>query len=137
LDDEPLWLTFEDVAEIHDEQIRLYGGLAGIKDVNLVHGAIAAPGNLFLYEGQEDVLALAVKLCLALAKNHGFADGNKRTATAAMIEFLLINGYDIVVADEDPEAPTLGRWVEMLVRHDITAEQLRSYLRPFVIRRTA
>lgn len=135
MDDEPFWLTFEDVAEIHDEQLTLYGGLAGMKDANLVHSAIAAPRNLFHYEGQEDVLTLAVRLCLALAKNHGFADGNKRTATAAMIEFLLINGYDLLLADDDADQPVLGRWIEELVRGDVTAERLRSYLRPFVTRR--
>lgn len=78
--DEPLWLTYRDVLAIHDEQLRAFGGLAGVKDDNLIHSALASPRNTRLYEGEEDILSLAIRLCVALAKNHGFVDGNKRTA---------------------------------------------------------
>lgn len=125
-------MTFDDVAAIHDEQLRLFGGLPGLKDATLVHSALAAPRNTFWYEGQEDVLVLGIKLCFALAKNHGFADGNKRTATAAMIEFLAINGYDLLVPDDEPGTPILGQWVEKLVRDELTSEQLYDRLEHFV-----
>ena len=130
--DEPVWLAFDDVSQVHDQQLRLFGGLSGTKDDNLVQSALAAPRNVFLYEGQEDVLALAIKLCAAIAKNHGFNDGNKRTATAAMIEFLAVNGYDLVVPDDEPETPILGGWVEKLVQDQLTTEQLYDRLEHFL-----
>lgn len=130
--DEPLWLTYEDVVAIHRDQLRLFGGLPGVVDANLVHGAIAAPQNLFHYAGQGDLLVLAIKLCLSIAKDHGFADGNKRTATAAMIEFLAVNGYDLLIPDDEADTPILGQWVEKAVRGDLSADQLRNRLEPFI-----
>lgn len=132
LDVEPLWLTFADVCEIHDDQLSRFGGLAGTKDDNLVHSAVAAPRNLFLYEDEGDALVLAIKLCVALAKNHGFNDGNKRTAAVAMIEFLAIDGYDLLIPDDEPDAPLLGRWVEQAVIGELNTLQLYDRLKHFV-----
>jgi death-on-curing protein len=117
---EPLWLTFDDVQLIHDDQLQRYGGLAGVKDDNLVHSAIAAPRHYRDYEDVEDILALGIRLCFALAKNHGYVDVNKRIATAAMIEFLAINGYLLIMPDDEPETPLLGQMVEKLVASTLT-----------------
>lgn len=132
MDAEPLWLTFEDVSEIHDDQLARYGGLAGVKDDNLIHSALAAPQQYLHYEGIDDVLALAIRLCFALAKNHGFVDGNKRTATAAMIEFLAINGYLLIMPDDEPESPLLGEMIEKLVTNALNEHQLYERLAPFL-----
>lgn len=132
MDDEPFWLTFEDVRDIHDGQIARFGGLQGVKDDNVIHSAIAAPRNLFLYERVDDLLALAIHLCAALLRNHGFSDGNKRTATAAMIEFLAINGWDLVVPDDEPETPLLGQWIERLASGALTVDQIYERLMHFI-----
>jgi len=132
LDGEPVWLTFEDVRDIHAGQIERFGGLAGIRDENLVHSAAAAPRNLFHYEGVDDPLALAIHLCAAILRDHGFSDGKKRTAAAAMIEFPALNGWDLVVPDDEPETPLLGQWIEKLVSGKLTPEQLHDRLIHFV-----
>lgn len=133
MDAEPLWLTFADVDAIHAVQLTLPPhGLAGYKDDGLVRSAVVAPRNLFLYDGEDDILVLAIHLCFAIAKNHGFLDGNKRTAAAAMIEFLAINGYDLFVPDDDPEEPLLGRWVEKLVVGAYDVGQMYDLLEHFV-----
>jgi death-on-curing protein len=133
LGDEPIWLTLDDVREIHDEQIRLRGGLAGVKDEGLVDSAVAAPINLWQYEGVEDILALGIKLCMAIARNHGYADGNKRTATAAMIEFMVLNGYWLDVPDDNPAHPLLGQLVEQCVAREIDDVQLYARLDPYLL----
>ncbi|WP_375427361.1 type II toxin-antitoxin system death-on-curing family toxin [uncultured Sphingomonas sp.] len=125
-------MTANDVEMIHDRQLRAFGGLAGVKDPNLLHSAVAAPRNLFLYDEEEDVLALSVKLCFALAMNHPFVDGNKRTATSSMVEFLARNGLELLVPDDEAETPLLGQWIEKLVRGDLTSDQLLDRLEPFV-----
>lgn len=130
--DEPLWLTSEDVDAIHDQQLALHGGLPGYKDPGLVESALANPINLFHYESEDDVLRLGIRLCYALAKNHGFNDGNKRTAAFAMIEFLAINGFDLFVPDDEPDAPLLGRWVEGLASDEYTEAQIYDRLEHFV-----
>lgn len=132
MDAEPVWLTFEDVRDIHENQITRFGGLEGIKDENLVHSAVSAPINLFHYEGIDDPLVLGIHLCAAVAQNHAFNDGNKRTATAAMIEFLALNGWDLVVPDDEPDTPLLGQWVEKLVSGTLVPDQLHERLIHFV-----
>lgn len=111
---EPIWLTSEDVLIVHDDQIARYGGLAGIKDAGLIESAITAPRHVAHYEGERDVLMLALILCRALARNHPFLDGNKRTAAVAMLMFLELNGYELIISDDDAEAPMLGQMVELL-----------------------
>ena len=76
---EPLWLDLADVLDIHRGQLASFGGAEGVRDEDLVESALARPQNMFLYENVEDVLILATRLGVGLAKNHGFVDGNKRT----------------------------------------------------------
>jgi death-on-curing protein len=47
---------------------------------------------MYHYGGERDLLALAVRLGIGIAENHGFVDGNKRAGAFSMIEFLAING---------------------------------------------
>lgn len=97
-----------------------------------MRSAVVAPCNLYVYRGEDDILALAIHLCFAISKNHGFLDGNKRTAAAAMIEFLAINGYDLFVPDHDPDEPLLGRWIEKFVIGEYDAAQMYDLLEHFV-----
>jgi death-on-curing protein len=130
---EPLWLTFDRVCQIHDQQLVLHGGLAGFNEAGLVHSAIEAPHNEFLYSGEDNVLTLGISLCYALAKNHGFLDGNKRTAAFSMIEFMAINGFDLVVPDDNPEEPLLGHLVSNLTADIYDKDELYDILEPYVL----
>jgi death on curing protein len=132
LDAEPRWITFEEVVETNAEQIKLFGGLYGIRDEGAIKSAVANPQNLYHYEGQEDLLVLAVRTCMALARNHGFVDGNKRTAAVSMIAFLAVNGYDFVMNDDT----SLGRLIEAVIEGDMTEDDLVEHLDPFVVDRT-
>jgi death-on-curing protein len=91
-----IYLTLEDAIAIHDEQIRLFGGAAGIRDEGLILSALLRPQTG--YYG--DLIEEAAALWESLAMNHGFLDGNKRVAFACMIVFLDINGM-VIDADED------------------------------------
>lgn len=73
------WVAKDVVLAIHDRQIAEHGGTSGIRDVGLVDSALARPQNLDAY-GQPDIADLAAAYAYGIAKNHGFADGNKRTA---------------------------------------------------------
>jgi len=70
-------LTSDDVVQIHDRLIALYGGTRGI----LNHGTIeyvvtiASRADSFVEE--------AIMLLELIAKMHPFLDGNKRTAFAS------------------------------------------------------
>jgi death-on-curing protein len=42
-----------------------------------------------------------------LAQNHPFVDGNKRTAFAAALTFLELNGYPVMGGEDELEAATV------------------------------
>jgi death-on-curing protein len=126
---EPLWLNLSDVTEIHAGQIARFGGAAGVRDEKLIESAIARPKNMFHYESLGDLLALAVRLGVGLAKNHGFVDGNKRTGLVALIEFMAINGY---VLDYPSNDNALGVLFEAAVTGRTTEEEFAETLYPYL-----
>lgn len=84
---------------------------------------------MFYYENVEDVLGLAIRLGIGLAKNHGFVDGNKRTGAVAMIEFLAINGYVLNYPANDS---AFGVLFEAAVTDRMTEEEFAETLHPFL-----
>jgi len=90
-----IWLLDEVVLALHDEQLAEHGGLAGVRDLGAVQSALARPRNLSGYEECEDIAQLAAAYAYGIARNHGFADGNKRTALVAADLFLMLNGYEL------------------------------------------
>jgi death-on-curing protein len=97
----PLFLTLDEVLSLHAEQIRLFGGSSGIRDVGLLQSAMgsveATFDGAFLHE---TIFAMAAAYLHGICRNHPFVDGNKRTAVAAALTFLELNGVE-VDADED------------------------------------
>ena len=86
------WVTLQVVLSIHDRQIAEHGGVDGIRDLGAIDSALARPINLAT-RGNPDAASLAATYAFGLAKNHGFADGNKRTAWVAARLFLADNGF--------------------------------------------
>lgn len=97
----PLFLALDEVLGLHAEQIRLFGGSSGIRDVGLLQPAMgsveATFGGAFLHE---TIFAMAAAYLYGICRNHPFIDGNKRTAVGAALTFLEMNGVE-VDADED------------------------------------
>lgn len=97
---EPIWLDLEDALAVHDRQLAEHGGPGGVRDPNGLESALARPVNLHAY-GQPDPAALAAAYAFGLARNHPFADGNKRTAWVMARLFLAINGVALRFQPED------------------------------------
>ncbi len=104
---EPLWVTRAQLDAIHQAQISEHGGSAGARDEGLLESALARPRNKFAY-GETDISILAAAYAFGIAKNHGFVDGNKRTAFVATGVFLGLNGHDLV-ADEPEVVDVMNR----------------------------
>ena len=65
-----------------------------------------------------------------LAKNHYFADGNKRTAMAISLAILKMEKIDLDIDDDPaPERNTLYKLISKLVTEEITEEQFAASLR--------
>ncbi len=85
------WVGLNVVLAVHDRQLAEHGGPDGIRDLKAVESALARPLNLAAY-GNPDVADLAAAYAYGLANNHGFIDGNKRTAWVVARLFLADNG---------------------------------------------
>jgi len=98
---ETLFLTLAEAIEVHADQIHRYGGQAGLRDLALLESALAQPeasfaGEWLHREHYEMAAAYAYHLCQNHPfQNHPFIDGNKRTALAAALVFLELNGITI------------------------------------------
>jgi death-on-curing protein len=90
----PQWIDVSVVLAIHEQQIAEHGGSLGIRDLGLIESALGRPQNLLLYN-DPDIFDLAAAYGYGLAQNHGFIDGNKRTAYVVTRLFLVLNGSDI------------------------------------------
>ncbi len=86
------WVALGVVYAVHDRQLAEHGGLDGIRDQGAVESALARPQNLAAY-GEADAASLAASYAYGLARNHGFSDGNKRTAWIVARLFLADNGH--------------------------------------------
>lgn len=93
---EPLFLTLAEVVEIHKNQIELYGGSGGIRDIHLLQSALAQPEASFAGAWlHADLFEMAAAYGFHICQNHPFMDGNKRTALATALVFLEMNGVPI------------------------------------------
>jgi len=84
------------VYEIHEVIIAEPGGTPGLRDVALLHAAVARP--FATYEGQElypTHFDKAAALFHSIIKSHPFLDGAKRTALAAALYFLDRSGLQL------------------------------------------
>ena len=95
-----IWLNPAVVSAIHDEQLAEHGGLRGTRETGLLTSALNRPRNAVLY-GDPDAATLAAAYGFGIARNHPFADGNKRTAFVATELFLELNGYSLDADDAD------------------------------------
>src|SRR5215467_3237929 len=104
---QPEWLTTQMVVAIHDEQLAIFGGSAGLRDRALLESALGRPRNKWAYEKSE-LATLAAAYGYGIARNHPFVDGNKRTALLAIYTFLGINRIDFIVPEADAAAMILS-----------------------------
>ncbi len=94
------WVSEDAVMAIHDDQLAEHGGMAGVRDLALVLSALDRPRNLAAY-GAPEIAFLAASYAYGISRNHGFLDGNKRTAFVVACVFLLDHGYDLVATDQE------------------------------------
>jgi death-on-curing protein len=94
------YLTVVEVLAIHDDQIKRYGGTAGVRDFGLLEAALFRPRTGYY----ADLIEEAAALWESLSQNHPFVDGNKRTAFAVTYTFLVINRAILTATASEIEA---------------------------------
>jgi len=104
---EPYWLTREECLALHDMMLSLYGGIAGLRDENLLESALARPQQLFRY-AEPEMADLAAAYAAGIVKNHPFLDGNERTGFMLGAGFLERNGCEFHATEAEAVVRTLA-----------------------------
>ena len=91
-----IWITADDIILIQEQIIRRTGGLSGVRDLDGLEAAIAAPMQSFggkdLYQTEIEKIA---RIGFGLVTNHAFVDGNKRIGAMTVQLLLKWNGYEL------------------------------------------
>lgn len=116
--------TVEAVLAIHKEVLAAHGGGTGVRSMELLESAIAAPQATMMGEPLiSDPIEIASAYLFYLCSNHPFVDGNKRMALATCLVFLSENSLlPNESLDVDKwENLTLAVAAGLLSRDEITA----------------
>ena len=119
---EPRWIDKRALLLLHDDDLAEHGGLPGLRDEGLLDSALARPLNLLAY-GEPTMAALAAAYAFGIARNHPFADGNKRAAFLSIGLFTRINGIDF-----RPDKVEAYQIIFALAAGEITEEQLAAWI---------
>lgn len=90
------FLEVEHVEQLHMDAIAIGGGDPTVRDPRLVQSAVMAPRHGYY----NSLAAIAAGYAYGIAKNHGYTDGNKRTALEALVMFLDMNGFPVTPGPE-------------------------------------
>jgi death on curing protein len=117
---EPRWIGKTALLLLHAESLAEHGGLEGIRDEGLLESALARPINLYAYENVTNSARLAAAYANGIARNHPFADGNKRTAFLALGIFLALNGLRLTADKVDATRTMLALAAGELSEDELT-----------------
>jgi death-on-curing protein len=124
------FLTLGEVLALHRRILAESGGRVGVRDLGAIASALSQPR---VSVGGEDayptLIEKAAALGYSLIRNHGFFDGNKRIAHAAMEVFLVMNDMEISVSVDDQE-----RFMLSLAAGEVSREALTDWLHSNVTR---
>lgn len=124
---EPRFIGADVARAVHDRQLAEHGGLSGVKDAGLLDSAMSRPLNKFGY-GETDLCALAAAYAFGIARNHPFADGNKRTAWVIARLFLKLNVVELAFDKADAIRTMLA-----LASGDLEEEALAGWFRTHLV----
>lgn len=119
------YLDLASVLGLHESTIQSHGGEAGLISLGLIESAVESARQTFdsqpLYSTIEEV---ATAYWYSLTMNHGFVDGNKRTAILAVLYFLEMNRCYLAYPDKELRDVCL-----QVASHSIEREDLLEFVR--------
>jgi death-on-curing protein len=125
--EELVFLSVEEVIELHEASTEAFGGGTGLRDFGLLESAVLAPQQTF--DGEflyPTIYEMAAALWHGIVCNHPFIDGNKRTGAAAADVFLLVNGIEMTFTANDVFTLTVDVATSTLGRRDLADQIARN-----------
>ena len=123
------FLSLSEVLQIHQDQVTRYGGLLGVRDLELLKSALGMPaatyGGEYLHT---DIFEMAAAYLFHIVKNHPFIDGNKRVGAVASLIFLALNGYDFTTSPDK-----LTQFVIAVARSDLDKADVVVFIRKWSV----
>jgi death on curing protein len=118
------FVELADLLRIHRIAMIDQGSDPAVRDMGLLESAMAVPrqqfGGNYLHP---DIPSMAAAYAFHTCRNHPFVDGNKRAATAAMLMFLVDNGWEFVATTDEGELAVVG-----LAAGELTKEQWTAWV---------
>ena len=109
----------------HEEALRHGGGVSGVVSEHAIRSALARP-----YHGYHRLIhQKAAALVHGVVSNHGFSDGNKRTALYLVELLVQRSGYEFVEDDE-----VIADTITNVARGETGYEDLVEWFRERLIR---
>jgi death-on-curing protein len=119
-----LYPTIQETLELHEQLIKRFGGLGGVRDLGLLESALFRPQT-----GYYDTLSLqATALLQSLIQNHSFIDGNKRVGFATTAIFLRMNGYRLKIEPDNGESFLIDEVIQKRIPIKDIATWLETYM---------
>jgi death-on-curing protein len=122
----PFWIDKQALLLLHTKASR---GMAGIRDEGLLDSAPARAQNPAACQPDADIAALAAAYAFGLARNHPFADGNKRAALLSIGLFLGVNGWRLLTTPAEATQVILARAASE-IEEDPFAAWVRGHVQP-------
>ncbi len=121
------YVTLDDALYIHAEQLCLFGGAKGVRDLGLIESAHLRPQTGYY----ADLVEQAAALWESLTMNQW--DGNKRVAFACMDIFLGLNGARLEAEPDDVIALIYRHLEACTFRKPVLEEWLREHVVPSLL----
>ncbi|MGI9135972.1 MAG: type II toxin-antitoxin system death-on-curing family toxin [Candidatus Nanopelagicales bacterium] len=94
-----IYLTLEEILAV---AARVIDGDVVLRDAGLLESAAARPQTtVFGEDAYPDLHSKCAALLLSICKNYALVDGNKRLALAATIVMLGVNGWRLILSNDE------------------------------------
>jgi len=94
-----IYLTLEEILTV---AARAIGNDIQVRDAGLLESALARPqATVYGVDAYPDLHSKTAALALSICQNHTLVDGNKRLALAATLVMLGVNGWNLVMSNDE------------------------------------
>ncbi len=119
-----MFLDWDELLFLHEDQLKRYGGQAGFIDENTVASVMLRAEFTAQYNQDADLADMAADYMFGFATTQGFLDGNKRTALVATERFLRKNNWRTILT-----AKLMYLVAIAVARNELTRDELADVLR--------